>query len=217
MQSALTLWNRLVKFGFRLLYNEMAFTYDSVSWLVSLGEWRDWCGAALRHVNAPPGALILELAHGTANLQSAMRRAGFNPVGIDLSPAMGRIARRKLSRAGFPLQLARARAQALPFGDQTFVALVSTFPTEFILDPRTLAESHRVLTPGGRLVIVPNATFTKGGLAREGLELAYRVTGQRAPLPPGILERFEGAGFGVRLEQESFRRSTAQVFIAEKH
>ncbi len=36
------LWVGLIKFGFRLLYQEMAWTYDWVSWLVSLGEWRRW-------------------------------------------------------------------------------------------------------------------------------------------------------------------------------
>ena len=31
-------WWSLIRFGFRLLYNEMAFTYDTVSWVVSLGD-----------------------------------------------------------------------------------------------------------------------------------------------------------------------------------
>src|SRR5512140_2403411 len=124
---------RLVKFGFRLLYNEMAWTYDTVSWVVSLGEWRTWQRTALRHMNVTPGSRALELAHGTANLQIDLRTAGLDSVAIDFSPAMGRIARRKLIRSRSAPQLARARAQALPFPSNTFPAAVSTFPTEFIV------------------------------------------------------------------------------------
>src|SRR5437868_2620777 len=86
----------LLRFGFRLLYNEMAFTYDLVSWIVSLGEWRSWQRAALKHLNAPPGSRILEVAHGTANLQLDLRAQGYDSIGLDLSKYMGQIARRKL-------------------------------------------------------------------------------------------------------------------------
>src|SRR5579859_7143714 len=94
-------YSRLLNLGFRLLYNEMAWTYDAVSWIVSAGEWRAWQRSALKHLNVAPGALILELAHGTANLQRDLRAAGYDSIGLDLSEAMGRIARRKLRRAKF--------------------------------------------------------------------------------------------------------------------
>jgi len=151
---------RLVKFGFRLLYNEMAFSYDLISWGVSLGEWRSWQRAALKHLNVAPGASVLELAHGTANLQIDLRTVGLNSIGCDLSPSMGRIARAKLVRQRIAPRLVRARAQALPFAAGSFPAIVSTFPTEFIVDPATVAEVYRVLRPGGRLVFVPAGRLT---------------------------------------------------------
>jgi hypothetical protein len=52
------LWWGLVRFGFRLLYNEFAFTYDTVSKVVSLGAWRCWQRAALKYLAVPPGARI---------------------------------------------------------------------------------------------------------------------------------------------------------------
>src|SRR4051794_24693742 len=103
---------RLVKFGFRLLYNEMAFTYDLVSKAVSLGEWRSWQRAAIKHLNAQPGACILEIAHGTGNLQIDLRAAGFDSIGCDLSRTMGEIARAKLLRHSISPKLVRIRAQA---------------------------------------------------------------------------------------------------------
>ncbi len=215
-QRPAALYWRLIRFGFRLLYNEMAFTYDLVSWGVSLGEWRRWQRAALKHLNVQPGARVLELAHGTANLQIDLRTVGLEPVGIDLSRAMGRIAYRKLRRYRIAPRLAQARAQALPFPGESFEAIVSTFPTEFIIDSATLAEVYRVLKPGRRLVFVPNGQLTGGGLARQGLELAYRVTGQRSPWPPGIEERFHAAGFTLSQAVEPGRFSIAQVIIAQK-
>src|SRR5258706_11178858 len=63
----------------------MAFTYDAVSWIASLGEWREWQRAALKHLNVQPDAHVLELAwHGkfTARSSSGGTRihcAGFQP------------------------------------------------------------------------------------------------------------------------------------------
>ncbi|MCC7448337.1 MAG: class I SAM-dependent methyltransferase [Anaerolineae bacterium] len=211
-----SLWWQLVRFGFRLLYNEMAWTYDAVSWIVSLGEWRSWQRAAIKHLNVLPGVQVLELAHGTANLQIDLRTAGLDSVGVDLSPFMGQIARRKLLRQRIIPKLARCRAQALPFPDNSFPAIVSTFPTDFIVDPKTLAEIYRILKPGGRLVFIPNGQLTGGGVAREGLEAAYRITGQRGPWPVRIEERFTEAGFTLSSVVEPCRISVAQVVIVEK-
>src|SRR5574341_1357473 len=158
------LWWRLIRFGFRLLYNEMAWTYDGVSWVVSLGHWRRWQNASIPHLAAAPGDCVLELAHGTADLQIDLAAAGFRPVGLDLSAAMWRIARRKLQRQGRVPQLVRADAARIPFPDRAFQAVVSTFPTEFIISPLVLNEIYRVLKPDGRLVVIPNGLLTAGNL-----------------------------------------------------
>jgi ubiquinone/menaquinone biosynthesis C-methylase UbiE len=220
-------WWQLVRFGFRLLYNEMAWTYDSVSWVVSLGEWRSWQRAALKHLNLSYGSRVLELAHGTANLHLDLFAAGYLPVGLDFSPYMGTIARRKLVGYNLPYKLVRARAQSLPFASRTFPAVISTFPTEFIVDPATISEVYRVLNPGGRLVFVPNGTLTKGGLAKKAIEIAYTATGQRDPSandspeleqawPLAIRSRFAAAGFTLSQVLEPCKISMAQVVIAQK-
>ena len=68
-------WRSLLRFGFRLLYHELAWTYDLVSRVVSLGQWRTWQRTALEHLAARRGDPILELAHGTGDLQ--IDRPGF--------------------------------------------------------------------------------------------------------------------------------------------
>ena len=210
------LWWRLVRFGFRLLYNEMAWTYDWVSWGVSLGHWRKWQRAAIPHLETAAGARILELAHGTGDLQADMLAAGLQPIGYDLSRYMGRIARRKLRRAGLPPRLVRGMAQQLPFPGERFDGVVSTFPTEFIIHPATLSEAHRVLKPGGRLVCVPNARLEITNALVRFLEWLYTITGQRGSWPVDPEEVCARAGFRARTSIERLSGSRVWIVVAEK-
>ena len=50
VSSCSSLWKRLVSFGFRLLYHELAWSYDLVAWLVSCGQWQNWGRAALPYL-----------------------------------------------------------------------------------------------------------------------------------------------------------------------
>lgn len=203
-----------MRFGFRLLYNEMAFTYDTVSMVVSLGAWRCWQRAALKHLHAD--GCVLELAHGTGDLQIDLKQAGYETVGYDLSTSMGRIARRKLHRSYLVPTLVQGRAQQLPFATQRFSAVVSTFPTPFIIQPDTLSEIRRVLVDDGMLVIVPSGTFVGRGAAENTLELLYRITGQREGAMETILKPFYDHGFETQLVHEDCPRSVALVVIARK-
>lgn len=209
-------WWWLVHFAFRLLYNEMAWTYDVVSWVVSLGQWRDWQQTSLKHLNIDAGGIVLEMAHGTGNLQLDLAKAGYRRLAFDVSPHMGQIASRKLRKNHLTPNFVRAKAQAMPFATSSVDAIVSTFPTPFIIELETLQEAHRVLRPRGRLVIVPNAVLTKGGLAKEALETAYRVTGQRGPWAVDLETRFREAGFELSFVAEPCRWSMAQVLVAQR-
>lgn len=142
---------RFVRFFYAHFYNRLAFTYDPVSALVSRGEWRAWTNAALPFIRGPR---VLEIAVGTGNLQLDLRRAGFSPFGIELSPYMLDITRKKLIARGDTLALTRSRVQALPFPDASFDSLVMTFPPGFVADPHAVSEMRRVLAPGGCLLWV---------------------------------------------------------------
>jgi ubiquinone/menaquinone biosynthesis C-methylase UbiE len=208
------LWWGFVRFFFRLLYNEFAWTYDLVAWVVSLGQWRAWGRTAIPYLR---GERVLELAHGPGHLLVAMAQRGLVPVGLDLSPTMSRLARRRLSKdAGLAVPLVRARAQALPFRDGCYDSAVATFPAEFIMARDTLREVARVLAPGGRWVIVPGAVLSGRDPLSRFIWWLYRITGQGDLLIDRGKALLERAGFCVNATWEEAKHSQVLVVTAEK-
>ena len=197
---------------FRLLYNEFAWTYDAVSWIVSIGQWRSWQRVGLPFLK--PGR-TLEVGHGPGHMLAAVERAGRSAFGIDLSRLMGGLATRRLARYRLPARGGRSRVQALPFADGAFANILSTFPTEYFVDPAAIAEFARVLMPGGRLIVVPVAQITCGGFFDRAAQL-FEITGQSADgwFAP-VLDRFTRAGFTARASTVRLDRSVVSVIVAE--
>ncbi|MGB5932207.1 MAG: methyltransferase domain-containing protein [Anaerolineae bacterium] len=192
-------------FAFCRLYNEFAWAYDRVSYLVSRGEWRRWQGAALPRLRGPR---ILEIGFGTGDLLSEMRSQGHICYGVELSPSMLRIAKRK----GVKAPLCRARVQDMPFQDEVFDSLVSTFPSSFILDPRAQREMVRVLAPGGRLVVVDEGRLLGRDLWSRFLNWALEITsGDGSPVQ--LCEALSGTGLELQQEEERNERSRVRVIV----
>ncbi|MCY4070896.1 MAG: class I SAM-dependent methyltransferase [Chloroflexi bacterium] len=210
--------NRLLQFAFHLLYNEFAFTYDIVSRLVSLDQWRNWQRSVLPYLDDISSGVILELAHGTGALQVDLLRANCSTVAIDLSPNMGRIAQKRLSREGLATDLLRADALSLPFGNGSFAAVVSTFPTSFILDKDCLVEICRVLELGGRAIIVMSAGLEGQGLRRAFIRFLYRITGQSTGVVSSAAYKraFEGYGLSVEPIDVECKGSVVQLVVLRK-
>jgi len=159
------LYRRLYAWACQRLYHEFAWSYDAVSWLVSGGRWSRWRRSALTYLPArvqSSHGRVLELGFGTGELLLDMTRAargGAFVAGVELSPAMQRIAAAKFAAHGLDAARVRARTQALPFAAGSFDAILCTFPAEYIFDPATLDECARLLRPdaagaGGRLIIL---------------------------------------------------------------
>jgi ubiquinone/menaquinone biosynthesis C-methylase UbiE len=139
---------RFMRVFFNLLYHPLAFTYDLVAIAVSFGHWKDWVYSIIPFIE---GTRILELGHGPGHLQRILLDRNLDAVAIDESAPMGTLAKRRL---GSPHKLARALAQKIPFASGSFDSIVSTFPSEYIFDPQTLSEAHRVLRSRGRLIVL---------------------------------------------------------------
>jgi len=99
-------------------------------------------------------AHILDIGTGPGHLLLAIQRAVPNTklVGVDISPAMVEQAHRNMEICGQPsqIELQVARANALPFADETIDRVVSTGSLHHWKDPVcALAEVHRVLKNDG--------------------------------------------------------------------
>lgn len=204
-----------MRFGFRLLYHELAFTYDAVSRLVSLGAWRSWQRSALNYLPHPRTGRVLELAHGTGDLQLDLHERGYQSLGCDSSPQMGLIAWRKLARRTQP-RLVRCQAQQLPFPDRAFAAIVTTFPTDFIISRNTLCEAHRVLLPQGRLIVALSGDLKGHDPFARFIEWLYRITGQREARVLDWRSLLASCGFEAELVNRDLGRTQVQLLVANK-
>ncbi len=198
--------SRIVRFAAQLLYSSFAWSYDAVAWLVSMGQWPAWIATGLE---ALPGGFVLEIGHGPGHMLERRLRLGQPTVGVDLSRQMSRIARRRLQRAGLRINLVRARAQQLPFAAGLVDGVLSTFPSEYILDPETLAEVGRVLKAGGTFVVIPMARISGHSFVdRAAAWFAHRTGEDRLP-PPSLAEAF--APHGLTVESEWVQLPRGQV------
>jgi len=202
-----------VRWFFRHLYTTWAWSYDGVAWIVTMGQWTTWLAVALERL---PAGMILELGHGPGHLQETLSGATCTPFGIDSSRQMSQLAARRLRRCGSAQRLSRARVQRLPFPRCTFDTLVSTFPSEYIMESATLKEAFRVLKPEGVLVVVPTARIT-GRLFFDRLAAWVNRVARQADDPEAAwLTALRDQGFDPVLETIPMRRALVYRMTAKK-
>jgi ubiquinone/menaquinone biosynthesis C-methylase UbiE len=134
---------RLYYWAANRLYDEFAWAYDWISWLVSFGQWDAYRSQVLDYIQ---GSRILEVGFGTGEILLKLTREDFFVVGVDASETMQRITRRKINKHGMECKTVLGRTQNLPFSPDSFDCIISTFPAEFICDPDTFHEFRRVLS-----------------------------------------------------------------------
>ncbi|GAA5016377.1 class I SAM-dependent methyltransferase [Terrabacter aeriphilus] len=111
--------------------------------------------AMLRLAGDVEGHRVLDAGCGTGPLFEDLRARGATVTGFDGSPAMVELARERLG-PGADLQVADLGAP-LPYADDTFDDAVVSLVLHYLQDwSAPLAELHRVLRPGGRLLLSVN-------------------------------------------------------------
>jgi demethylmenaquinone methyltransferase / 2-methoxy-6-polyprenyl-1,4-benzoquinol methylase len=141
------------------MFDSIAPRYDLLNHVLSLGLDQRWRARAIDELHLAPGARVLDLCTGTADLALAAVRRGRvgSAVGVDFAGEMLKLARRKVIRRGLGhvVRLVRGDATAIPLQDSTCEAVTIGFGIRNVVDPAAaLREIARVLRPGGRLAIL---------------------------------------------------------------
>lgn len=148
--------------------------YDLLVTLLTLGRERAFRAKLLRLAGLQAGEAVLDAGCGTGTLAiAAKRQVGPTGVvyGVDASPEMLARAAKKARKAGVEIVFGNAIAQALPFPDARFDAVLATVMLHHLPRKARLQcalEMRRVLKPGGRVLAVDfglAARETKGLLS----------------------------------------------------
>ncbi len=140
------------------MFDNIAPKYDLLNRVLSFGVDTWWRKRAVDLIKADKPSRILDVATGTADLAlEAMRLEPEAIVGVDIAEEMLSIGREKIEAKGWSdrITLRTGDAERLPFSDNQFDAVLVAFGVRnFENLKQGLAEMHRVLRPGGSLVVL---------------------------------------------------------------
>ncbi len=191
----------------RALFTRVARHYDALNRVLTCGLDLMWRRRALATL-APAPARLLDLATGTGDLVlgAARRFPQVRVTGLDLTPAMLAIARRRVEAADCAARVTFVEGDAahLPFEAASFDAVTCAFGFRNFPDPAAaLAEVARVLVPGGTLLVLE---FFRRDAASWGARFtdAWLRLGARLFAP------------GARADYAYLRTSMAQTLSADE-
>lgn len=135
------------------LFDEAAPDYDWVSRMMSFGSDQFYRRDALRKAGLKPGMQLLDVASGTGLMIKAALELGLAPAlvtGVD--PSRGMLAQ---NRRHYPVTLLEGKGEDLPCADASFDFVSMGYALRHTEDlHRLFGEFHRVLRPGGRVLIL---------------------------------------------------------------
>lgn len=142
------------------MFNRIASSYDLLNRVTSMGIDVIWRRRAIAELDPEKHRKVLDVATGTADVALEIRRQIPDIeqiIGLDISAEMLVFGREKIARKGWEDQitLVEGDSEDLPFEDNTFDAVTVAFGVRnFEHLAQGLKEIHRVLRPGGKLVVL---------------------------------------------------------------
>ncbi|OSZ62922.1 bifunctional demethylmenaquinone methyltransferase/2-methoxy-6-polyprenyl-1,4-benzoquinol methylase UbiE [Hydrogenophaga sp. IBVHS2] len=149
----------------RGVFDSVAPRYDLMNDLMSAGLHRLWKRYTITVANPQPGQQALDIAGGTGDLSMALARK-VGPTGrvvhTDINEAMLREGRARLLDHGLVLPTLVCDAEKLPFADASFDIVTVAFGLRNMTHKElALAEMHRTLKPGGKLLVLEFSRVAK--------------------------------------------------------
>lgn len=150
------------------MFDGIAHRYDLVNRVISLGIDQSWRKKTVRSLELKPGARVLDLATGTADLaiMIARQHPHVSLVGVDPSAKMLEVGQKKLDSEQLAerIELQVGDAQSLAFPDRSFDGVSIAFGIRNVPDRlKGLREMARVTKAGGRVAIL-ELSEPRGGL-----------------------------------------------------
>jgi demethylmenaquinone methyltransferase/2-methoxy-6-polyprenyl-1,4-benzoquinol methylase/phosphoethanolamine N-methyltransferase len=146
--------------------------YDIATFALTFGQEPAIRRKTIEVAAPSPGESVLDIGCGTGTLSIAAWRevqSGGRVFGIDASPEMIELARRKATTKGVVAEFQVAPVEALPFPDAHFDLVLSSFMLHHLPDDvkqQGFAEILRVLKPGGRFLAVDLGDRNRSLMAR---------------------------------------------------
>jgi ubiquinone/menaquinone biosynthesis C-methylase UbiE len=155
------------------------------------------------------GQKVLDVAAGNGNVTLAAARRWCEVTSTDYVPALLEHGRARAAAEGLKIAFREADAEALPFTDGAFDAVVSTFGVMFTPDQnRAASELLRVCKPGGQIGL---ANWTPDGFIGQ----LFKILGKYLPPPAGTKSP---ALWGTRARlDEMFGRGTSAIRAEPRH
>ncbi|WP_374440638.1 methyltransferase domain-containing protein [Stella sp.] len=155
------------------------------------------------------GWSVLDVAAGNGNASLAAARRGCEVVSTDYVPALLERGRERAQADRLAIEFRQADAEALPFADASFDAVLSTFGVMFTPDQdKAAAEMLRVCRPGGRIGL---ANWTPEGFIGQ----LFRTMAGHLPPPPGVRSPAQW-GTEARLG-ELFGAGASDIAVSRRH
>ncbi len=149
----------------RGVFDSVASRYDVMNDLMSLGLHRAWKAYTVMVADVREGQQVLDIAGGTGDLAMAFaKKAGPSGrvVHTDINETMLRTGRDRLVDAGQVLPTLVCDAERLPFASESFDLVSVAFGLRNMTHKdAALREMHRVLRPGGKLLVLEFSRVAK--------------------------------------------------------
>lgn len=188
------------------VFTSVASNYDIMNDLMSVGLHRLWKRFAVGLANVHRGNRVLDVAGGSADLSRLfLKKVGETGqvVLTDINNAMLRVGRDRLLDEGITTPTTQCDAEHLPFPDNYFDCVSIAFGLRNVTHKdAALREMHRVLKPGGRVIVLEFSKVAKP------LEKAYDLYSFK--LLPKMGELIAGDADSYRYLAESIRMHPGQ-------